>query len=130
MDWRLADIRKTHIERGFRDVGYHFVIGRDGKLERGRSMRHPGAHIRGFNQRSIGICMVGGVTEKNHKVAENNFTPAQFRTLRRLLWRLHSLWPEADIQGHRDFPRVTKACPSFDVEAWLRAGLPDDGSKF
>jgi len=120
-DIGVADIRKWHLQRGFFDVGYHYVIRRDGTVEVGRPETQPGAHATNFNGRSLAVCLAGGVSEKNVNVAEDNFTPQQKAALRALLRRLHAKYPKAEILGHRDLPNVRKDCPSFDVRAWLAA---------
>lgn len=117
MDIGAADIRRWHRAKGWLDIGYHFVIRRDGTVETGRNIATPGAHVEGFNSCSIGICMVGGLDDKGDP--ENNFTEAQFRSLYHQLQLLQAKFPNASIQGHRDFPKVAKACPSFDVRGWL-----------
>jgi N-acetylmuramoyl-L-alanine amidase len=117
-DIGVADIRRWHLAQGWVDVGYHFVIRRDGTLETGRPAHVYGAHVAGFNDKSIGICLVGGVSENNINVPEENFTIAQFATLEWLVWGLNFRYPDATCQGHRDFPGVNKACPSFDVRPW------------
>lgn len=120
----VDDIRKWHKAKGWEDVGYHYVITRTGQVQRGRSEEKVGAHVEGHNGRSLGICLVGGVAEDDFRKPENNFTPSQFASLRDLLTSLKKRYPKAKIQGHRDFPNVKKACPSFDVGAWLtEAGL-------
>lgn len=117
-DIGVNEIRRWHRQRGFFDVGYHYVIRRDGSIEKGREDNVPGAHARGFNHRSLGICLVGGV-ESNGKTAEQNFTPQQYETLKSLLFNLKREYPEATVLGHRDLPNVNKACPSFDMpELW------------
>lgn len=110
-------IDRWHRERGFRKIGYHWIVNRDGAVEAGRSPTEIGAHAEGFNANSIGICLVGGVDAKN--VPENNFTKDQFESLAFLLKGLVKVYPDAEILGHRDLPNVAKACPSFDVRAWL-----------
>jgi N-acetylmuramoyl-L-alanine amidase len=112
-------IDRWHRERGFRKIGYHFVICRDGVVQSGRALDEVGAHVEGFNACSIGICLVGGVDEKNQP--QNNFTPEQFTALHALLIRLFYKFHDAEVQGHRDFPNVAKACPSFDVKPWWAA---------
>lgn len=116
-----ADINKWHRAKGWACIGYHYVIKRDGTVETGRDDSVVGAHVAGFNERSVGICMVGGVSADDVSKAQNNFTPAQFSSLKKLLLELRKKYPRAVIQGHRDFPGVAKACPSFDVKTWLRA---------
>lgn len=118
-DIGLLEIDKWHRQRGFRKVGYHYIIRRDGTVELGRSLDEIGAHARGFNSRSVSICMVGGVAEDNVKQAENNFTPAQFSALSNLTDTLKELYNEAEVIGHRDLPNVAKDCPSFNVKEWL-----------
>ena len=129
-DIGVRDITQWHIQRGFDTVGYHYVIRRNGELETGRPQNAIGAHVRGHNSNSIGICLAGGVD--THNKPENNFTPAQFTTLEALLSRLKERYPQARILGHRDLSpdkngdgKITpnefiKACPSFDVAQWFK----------
>ena len=114
MDIGVADIRRWHRQRGFLDVGYHYVIRRDGTIEKGREETVPGAHARGFNEKSLGVCLVGGV-ESDGETAEQNFTPQQYESLKSLLFDLRDKYPGSQVLGHRDLPRVNKACPSFDM---------------
>ena len=115
-----AEIDQWHKARGWAGIGYHFVIRRDGALEHGREATKVGAHARGHNTRSIGVCLIGGVDEAGHP--STNFTQAQWVTLERLLVALKLVWPAAKVIGHNEVS--AKACPSFDVQAWL-AVLPD-----
>lgn len=115
-----AMIDKWHRKNGWACIGYHYVIRRDGTVEEGRDEAVVGAHVAGFNEVSVGICMVGGVDANDHTKAQNNFTPEQFNSLKQLLIDLKVRYPQATIQGHRDFPGVKKACPSFDVREWLK----------
>jgi len=118
MDIGKAEITQWHRERGFFDIGYHYVIRRDGTVEKGRPDTRPGAHARGFNHISLGICLVGGVAADG-KTPEDNFTVAQYATLKTLLLDLLNEYPEASIVGHRDLPNVNKACPSFEVSDFV-----------
>ncbi len=119
MDIGAAELDAWHKARKWPMIGYHYVIRRDGTLEKGRPLDMPGAHVKGHNAHSIGICLVGGMSMNGKP--ENNFTEAQFGTLRKLFQQLRLQFPTiATIQGHRDFPQVAKACPCFDVKAWLR----------
>ncbi len=111
MDVQIDDIRRWHVEdNGWSDVGYHLFITRQGNLQTGRPINKQGAHVRGYNDCSIGICLAG---------SENNFTDDQFITLRKILTWLELEFPGAKILGHRDFPGVKKSCPGFDVADWL-----------
>jgi N-acetylmuramoyl-L-alanine amidase len=116
MDIGVDEIREWHIDRGWSDVGYHYVIRRDGTIEKGRDEDVIGAHVKGFNGVSLGICMVGGVSERNKPDA--NYTASQWRSLKVLVDDLKVKYPEAKVQGHRDYPDVSKSCPCFDVIAW------------
>jgi len=109
-------IDRWHRQQGWRKIGYHYVINRDGAVETGRTLDEVGAHVEGFNAVSVGICLVGGVDEKLKP--QDNFTEAQRRKLAVLLKTLLKSYPKADVLGHRDLPKVKKDCPSFDVRAW------------
>lgn len=124
MDIGAEEIRKWHLARGFNDIGYHFVIRRDGELEWGRPVWKQGAHVRGHNRDSIGICLVGGLNDETFK-PEDNFTDEQYATLRALLLDLSLKYPNAEVLGHRDFKGVRKACPCYDVIPWW-AGVVDE----
>jgi len=122
LDIGAAEIRRWHTTpkpdgRGWRDIGYHYVIRRDGEVETGRPLEQSGAHAYGFNARSIGVCLVGGVDGGGR--AQNNFNGEQFAALHDLIAMLEQRFGRLDIRGHRDLPRVRKDCPSFDVRAWL-----------
>ncbi len=114
----VKDIERWHRERGFIAVGYHYVIKRSGGVDPGRPDDVVGAHAVGANHNSVGICMVGGVDDKLQP--EDNFTPAQFTTLKEVLSTLKKKYPNAQIIGHRDVPGTKKACPSFDAKGWAK----------
>ena len=111
-DVTAADIDRWHRERGFRCIGYHYVIRLDGTIERGRPESEIGAHCTGHNARSIGICYVGGLTTDG-KTALDTRTNAQRVALTRLLMELKERYPQARAFGHRDF--ANKDCPCFDI---------------
>ena len=113
-----ADIDRWHKQRGWSGIGYHGVIKRDGTFEYGRDIDRAGAHARGHNRNSIGVCMIGGLADDNLPSPE--YTKAQWTTLNRVIATLECQYPHADIIGHRDVSN--KACPSFDVAAWLQTG--------
>lgn len=119
-----AVIDRWHRAKGWLRIGYHYVIKRDGELEKGRDISVVGAHVEGHNAKSIGICMVGGMDADNIR-AENNFTHAQWATLKTLVYQLMTSFPDATVLGHRDFPNVHKDCPSFDVRTWLKENQLD-----
>lgn len=107
----VADIDRWHRERGFDGIGYHYVVYIDGSVHEGRPLNKVGAHCKGHNAHSIGICYVGGV-DLNGKPKDTR-TLAQKDALVNLLMRLKRRFPKAVIRGHRDF--AAKACPSFDA---------------
>lgn len=107
------DIDCWHRERGWDGIGYHYVIPCNGVLQQGRSIHRAGAHARGYNQNSIGICMIG----------TDQFTHAQWVTLATMIKTLTHVYNGIDIVGHRDLPNVAKTCPGFDVGDWRAAGF-------
>ena len=112
-DVRAAEIKRWHTkERGWNDIGYHYVIALDGTIEPGRPIEVAGAHCTGHNADSIGICYVGGC-DKSMKPKDTR-TPEQKASLITLLKYLVTKYPGAKIYGHRDFS--SKACPSFDAK--------------
>ena len=117
MDIGVEEIRRWHRQKGWLDVGYHKIVRRDGTIEDGRPLNVPGAHARGYNHLSVGICLIGGV-ESDVKSPEANYTHAQWDALRDLVYDLKTMYPSAILVGHRDLPNVNKACPSFDVQEW------------
>lgn len=111
-DFTVADIKKWHLERGFSDIGYHYVIYRDGTIHEGRDESISGAHCLGHNTISIGVCYIGGC-EKDGRTPKDTRTPAQKTSLLKLLKELKVKYPKATIHGHKEF--ANKACPSFDA---------------
>lgn len=118
--FRAADIDRWHRERGWLGIGYHYAIPLDGSIEPGRELEAVGAHVAGHNSRTIGICYIGGMDASN-RAPQDTLNAAQAKALRLLLDALRARWPAATIRGHRDYPGVAKACPSFDVRAWCRS---------
>lgn len=111
-DFTVPDITRWHKQRGFRTIGYHYVVYRDGSVHTGRQEGEIGAHCTGHNACSIGICYIGGLAADG-KTAKDTRTPEQRKALLMLLRRLRAKYPNAKIHGHRDF--AAKACPSFDA---------------
>ena len=127
---KAEDIRKWHKQRGFSDIGYHFVIDLDGTIEPGRPIEQTGAHCTGHNRNSIGICYIGGaywrdgvnakgkpIKGKDGKAVlmpKDTRTTLQRMAMKELVARLREQFPDATVHGHREF--ANKACPCFDVE--------------
>lgn len=113
-DFTVQQIRDCHIlENGWDDIGYHFVIDRYGNIHPGRSVEKPGAHAKGHNADSIGICYIGGCAVDG-RTPKDTRTPAQRAALVDLIRRLKLAFPNARVYGHNRF--AAKACPSFNVE--------------
>jgi N-acetylmuramoyl-L-alanine amidase len=114
-DVTVNTIRQWHKQRGFRDIGYHYIIYRDGSVHVGRPESQQGAHCTGHNANSIGICYVGGM-ERDMSEPKDTRTPAQRKALAELCHELKRKYPAASIHGHNEF--ANKACPSFNVRQW------------
>lgn len=114
-DYTVEQMLRDHKARGFRTIGYHFYIRRDGTVTQHRKLLEVGAHCRPWNRCSIGICYEGGLDEQGHPC--DNRTPEQTEQFILLLMRLVKVFPDAKIRGHRDMRRcIPKACPCFDAE--------------
>ena len=111
-DYSVDTIRQWHLQRGFSDIGYHYVIYRDGSIHIGRDESIIGAHCTGHNTNSIGVCYIGGCAFDG-KTPKDTRTTEQKQSLVKLLKELKTKYPQASIHGHRDFS--SKACPSFDA---------------
>lgn len=119
-------IREWHLRRGFIDIGYHYVIGLDGVIFDGRPIEEEGAHCKGHNDNSVGICYVGGLD--NLGDPKDTRTEAQKKTLEKLIKELCEVYPVESIKGHRDYStdlngdgvisknEWMKSCPCFDAE--------------
>lgn len=120
MDIGVDEIRFMHLDKGWSDIGYHFVIRRNGLVEPGRQLDRQGAHVYKYNRNNIGICLVGGVNE-DYK-PEENYSEPQMDALRFLITELAGKYAieEGCILGHRDWPDVAKDCPCFDVSQKLK----------
>ena len=109
-DLNASDIHKMHLNFGWDGIGYHKIICRSGKIENGRPEYWIGAHVKGKNDISLGVCLIG----------RDNFTNQQFIALEKILisWKL--LYPRAKIIGHCNTGNTDKTCPNFDVQIWCK----------
>ena len=103
----VETIRQWHLERGWKDIGYHFVITKDGVCRAGRPVSEVGAHVDGYNQNSIGICLTGS----------HEFSKEQFETLKKTVASFAKTYglKRPQIVGHRDLNK-RKTCPNFEVK--------------
>ena len=111
----VADIDGWHRQLGFNKIGYHYVIYLDGSIHTGRPVKEPGAHCKGHNQHSIGVCYIGGYDHSFQPC--DTRTPQQRLALRELVAQLQKQYPEAKVHGHNEFS--DKACPCFRVPTEL-----------
>ena len=112
-EYTVEQMLRDHKVRGFRTIGYHFYIRKSGIVTQHRRLLEVGAHVRGFNRCSIGICYEGGLDEQGNPA--DTRTPQQKTALLELLWKLHRLFPTALVVGHWDLSGVKKTCPCFDA---------------
>lgn len=105
----------------FGQTSYHHVIELDGKRVQTLKDDQKGAHVGGANTGNIGVCYVGGCDKAMNP--KDTRTPAQKASMRAIIEEYQARYPGIIIRGHRDWPGVKKACPSFDVAAWLKGGM-------
>ena len=114
-DVDMATIKKWHVEeRGWSDIGYHFVIRRNGLVEAGRDIKLSGAHAKAVNGTSVGVCLVG----------KKDFDQRQFDALRDTVQMLLKLYPDSKVIGHCDVEPKKPYCPGFDVVKWFNEAIP------
>ena len=109
-DLNALDIHKMHLSFGWDGIGYHKIICRSGEIENGRPEYWIGAHVKGKNDVSLGVCLIG----------RDNFTNEQFSSLEKVLKSWKTLYPRAKIIGHCDTGNTDKTCPNFDVKIWCK----------
>lgn len=116
---KVMEIRSWHVGvNKWSDIGYHFLIDRDGALAEGRPLEKIGAHVRGRNKTTIGVCLIGGGSSSADDRFEEHFTQAQDRALRQLLADLRKRFGPLKVSGHNQY--AAKACPGFYVPDWYQ----------
>ena len=116
-DVTAKEINEWHKARGFRMIGYHYVVRLDGTVEQGRPEEIIGAHVKGHNSNSIGVCYIGGL-KGNSKKGSNTMTEAQEASVIGLIQDLLQRYPQSCVYGHRDL--TATQCPGFDVSKWWK----------
>ena len=109
-DINAVDIHKLHLSFGWNGIGYHKVVLRSGEIQNGRPEFWVGAHVKGKNKISLGVCLIG----------RSNFTKRQYDSLKIILEKWKSQYPRALIVGHCDICDNDKTCPNFDVITWAK----------
>ena len=116
-DIDATDIDEWHQMRGWKCIGYHLVIKRDGTIEAGRTLGVVGAHAKGYNHTSVSVCLIGGL-RSHHGGTDTNFTMRQWLALEKTLTYLKTRYPDAKVVGHRDLD-AKKACPTFNAQVLM-----------
>lgn len=111
-EFDITDVDRWHKKRGWKSVGYHYLIKQDGTLQVGRSLDEVGSHAKGENSDSIGIVYVGGLDA--NKEPKDTMTAYQELTLMELIFSLRTVFHWMSVHGHNEYSN--KACPSFDVQ--------------
>ena len=131
-----GDLEVMHRRRGFNGTGYHYYIRKDGTTVLTRPIERVGAHVKGWNAHSIGVCYEGGLNRKGQPA--DTRTPTQKATIRQLVHQLKELFPGSRVCGHRDLsPDLNgngeiepeewmKACPCFDAEQEFKEFAAED----
>ncbi len=109
-NWVTSDIHQLHLGFGWDGIGYHKIIESCGKIVNGRPEYWIGAHVKGYNDKSLGVCLIG----------KKNFSKKQFLSLKKILKQWKVLYPKALILGHREIVKTHKTCPNFDVNLWCK----------
>ena len=111
------DVDRWHQQRWGSGIGYHYVIKLDGTIQKGRWADFAGAHVKGNNRSTLAISYIGGL-DANRKAAEDQATAAQMLSLKNLLNLLKDMYnlDTSKILGHREYPRVHKACPCLNMD--------------
>ncbi len=116
--YTFQQCRADHIKQGWKDIGYHYYITRDGVVHDGRPISAVGAHCKGHNKHSIGVCYEGGLDASGH--ACDTRTRAQCKSMYSLLSRLHEQYPSAIILGHRDLSPDTDGSGHVEPREWVK----------
>ncbi|ETX26497.1 N-acetylmuramoyl-L-alanine amidase [Roseivivax isoporae] len=118
---RRAEVKRWHVQLNkWSDIGYHYLIDRDGTLAEGRPLERTGAHVAGHNTGTIGIALFGGHGSAETDAFADHFTPEQDAALRKLIADLEARFGDLKISGHNEY--AAKACPGFEVARWLGQG--------
>lgn len=119
---KVAEVKRWHVQdRKWSDLGYHFLIDRDGVVMKGRDIARDGAHVQGRNKGTIGVSLFGGHGSAETDQFSDHFTPQQDAALRNLIADLRKRFGNVPVTGHNQY--AAKACPGFNVPKWL-ASMP------
>ena len=121
---KVSEIARWHMSppRNWRAIGYHYLIDRDGALANGRPLEHAGAHVKGRNATTIGICLLGGFGSAETDQFSEHFTAEQKKTLLKLIEELRERFGDIPVSGHNQY--AAKACPGFNVPDFMKDNAP------
>ncbi len=121
---KVAEVKRWHVQgNGWSDIGYHYLIDRDGTIADGRPIERTGAHVQGHNSGTVGVSLFGGHGSAATDEFSDHFTTAQDKALRDLIKSLRAEYPAiSKITGHNQYS--AKACPGFTVDEWLSDAPP------
>jgi len=123
VEWIVGEFRRWHKARGWSDIGYHYVVGRGGSIATGRPLEKTGAHVKGHNTGTVGICLVGGHGASADDEFSDHFTQAQDKALRQFVADMRRKYPAIQrVSGHNEY--ANKGCPGFSVSAWYAPPEP------
>lgn len=114
----VGDLQAEFKRKGWKNPGYHYVVTADGKIHQLLDDAQVSNGVKGWNHCTVNVAYTGGVDQELKPT--DNRTEAQKASMASLVRLLHKRYPQAVVRGHRDFPKVAKACPSFDVAGWLK----------
>lgn len=120
---KIDEIRRWHTGQGWSDIGYHYVIDRDGTTLPGRPVERMGAGVRGRNEKTIHTCLIGGHGSSADDDFREHFTPAQDAALRAHIRDIDRTFGTLYLSGHNEY--AAKACPGFRVRPWYK-GRPEE----
>lgn len=115
---KVREVKKWHLDRGFNDIGYHYLIDRDGTVVEGRPVARSGAHVRDRNKNTIGISLFGGHGGSENDQFGDHYTSEQEAALRDLIGKLQDRFGNVPVNGHNQY--AAKACPCFKVPEWFK----------
>lgn len=117
---KVQEVRNWHLSRSWSDVGYHYLIDRDGTVVEGRPVEKTGAHVKGHNTGTIGVALFGGHGSAATDQFSDHYTQEQAGALNHLLVELQQRFPSINkVSGHNDYTNA-KACPGFKVKPWMQ----------
>lgn len=116
--WKVNQVRSWHTNKGWRDIGYHYLIDRDGTVAAGRPVTQTGAHTKGHNKGTIGIALFGGHGSSAEDEFSDNFTDQQFEALEHLIADLKSDYEITRVSAHNEY--ANKACPGFQCQDYFK----------